>query len=190
MPTADLYTRAITVRSNAGTSPITVQSTAGSTPVRVTVNLIAGSNGSGGTAGPPGPPGPQGDPGPAGEPGPEGPAGSGDSFYTEEWNWVTKNSDAAGNGQVGLNADDCGSAAFLNINVKTGDGRDMTVSLTELYTEGNELYVQQKNDSTRFGRCLISGRPINNGNWFTFPVTLLDSAGAVLTITRPPSSPS
>lgn len=136
-----------------------------------------------GPPGAPGPastvPGPVGPQGPTGPQGPPGESGESTSVYTEMWTWTNKTTDADVNGQVGINAANWAATTLFHLSEKTTNNRDMAIAIAQLFTEGNEILVQQKTDSTRYARYLISGTPVDNGTWWQFPVTHQEGSGSL-----------
>jgi phage baseplate assembly protein V len=98
---------------------------------------------------------------------------------TEEWKWTTDRDDAANAGQVGLDAESWLAAMTINLSMITNTSRDMTIVFNELLTIGNELLLQAKADSTRFGHYTIIGETAQHGGWWQLPVRYIDGNGAV-----------
>jgi len=133
-----------------------------------------GTTGLAGAQGPQGIPGPT---GPAGANGGIGPPGASNALYTSTWVWTTKVTDANTSGQVGLNASTWAAATFVNVNEAKKDNADVSFYLNSIAV-GDLLYVQQKTDSTRWGRYSVTGAT-DMGNWRRFNVTFLEGAGIV-----------
>jgi hypothetical protein len=104
--------------------------------------------------------------------------GGGTNYYTETWDWTTKTADASNSGEVGT-ATGAWSATALNINTIALDGRDMTVSFTDLFVSGNDVILQLASDSTRTARYTLTGAGTSHGTWWSFPVTMVSSSGVV-----------
>lgn len=138
-------------------------------------NKGTGSRG-GGPIGPQGPQGPTGPAGPMGPAGAVGPPGVSNAAYTGTWTWTTKTADAATNGQVGINAGTWAGATQLNLNEKQTDNTDSTAFFVRIKA-GDEFYVQQKTDSTRYARYKITALPTDQGAWWSWPVTVEESGG-------------
>ena len=99
---------------------------------------------------------------------------------TEEWKWTTSLTDAANAGQVGLDNAVWVGAASVNLSMITNDGRDMTAVLSSI-AAGDQLRVQAKADSTRFGLYQITDVPSPHGGWWAIPVVSASANGAVPT---------
>jgi len=132
-----------------------------------------------GNIGPPGPAGPtglQGPPGPQGATGPEGPPGVANAAYAGTWTWMTKTGEAMASGQVAINATSWSAATEVELNEKTADNADVNAYFSR-FKIGDEIRLQQKNDSTRWGKYLITGAGVDHGTWWSFPVTFEEGAG-------------
>lgn len=130
-----------------------------------------------GPAGPQGATGTQGATGPAGATGAQGPPGAANAAYSATWSWTTKTADAAANGQVGINNAAWVSATQVNLNEKTTGNVDTTNFMARIKV-GDEFYIQQKTDATRWGKYQVTGTPTDQGTWWSWPVTYEDSSGA------------
>jgi Collagen triple helix repeat (20 copies) len=130
--------------------------------------------------GPPGSPGasgPPGSPGPEGPEGPQGPPGASNSLYSGEWVWATKTTDAGNSGQVGVDAFTW-AAPHININEQKNDNTDVTPYLLKVKV-GDQFHIRQKSDSSKYGLYDITGLGVDKGNWWQFPVSLVESGGVV-----------
>jgi hypothetical protein len=134
------------------------------------VPLWEGMEGGGGGTGPPGPQGPQGDPGPP------GPPGASNAAYTSTWSWTTKTTDAASRGQVGVNAATWAAVTQVNVNEQNGNNADVSAFMARVKV-GDEIYLQQKTDATRWGRYQITALPTDQGTWWSWPVSYEDGDG-------------
>lgn len=102
----------------------------------------------------------------------------GESLYSEEWRWTTTVTPS--NGQVTLDgAPDWASAVKLDLSTNTTAGRDMTPAFSELFSVGNDVYVQVKGSSANAATYTIAGAGINNASWWQFPLTFKSSSGTL-----------
>lgn len=128
----------------------------------------------------PGPPGAPGDPGPPstipGPPGPPGPPGGANATFSAEWSWVEKNDDAAGTGQIGMNADTWYETTFVHVNQQRSGNTDVTIYLARIQV-GDQVNLRHKTDSTRFGTYDVVGPPEDMGTWWRIPVAIANSGG-------------
>lgn len=100
----------------------------------------------------------------------------GGRLLTGEWNWTTSLTDAASQ-KVGLNTAAWATATVLNISKVSGLGNDLTNLLSEL--EPDEIfYLQDKADSSKWGRYEIVTAQVDHGTYVSFTVSYIDSAGA------------
>lgn len=136
---------------------------------------LQGVQGPTGAQGSPGVPGTAGVAGAEGAMGPQGPAGAANAVYTETWTWTTKTTDAATAGQAG-NDTTTWQATQINLNELTAANRDMAAAFPR-FKVGDEINIQQKTDSTRWGRYLITAPPTDNGTWWSWPVSIEESGG-------------
>lgn len=90
---------------------------------------------------------------------------------------VTAASDP-GAGKLRLDAGTWAAAANIYIDSISDNGVDATPFLS-LFGTGDVVVVQDRDDSTRFGRYTLSGNPTNNSGWFTIPLTHVRSSGDV-----------
>lgn len=143
----------------------------------VNVGPVQGPAGPAGPQGPAGPTGPASTvPGPPGPTGPQGPPGEVNSVYTGTWTWTTKTADANTNGQVGINTTAWSTATQINLNEKTTDNADATTFISKIKS-GDELRLQQKTDSTRWAKYVVTGTPVDQGAWWSFPVSYEQGGG-------------
>jgi hypothetical protein len=133
-----------------------------------------GPQGPQGPAGPQGPQGPQGVPGPEGpqgDVGPVGPPGPGNSAFTGIWRWTTSTTTAATSGDVGLNTGAWATATEVHISETNRAGTDVSGALAKIVV-GDDLLVQDTAEAANAARYTVSGPPVDNGTWRTFPVTV------------------
>jgi phage baseplate assembly protein V len=94
-----------------------------------------------------------------------------------EWKWTTSLVDAVNAGQSGINTTAWATATQTNLSMMTNDGRDMTALISSI-APGNELRLQAKADSTRFGLYKVMTAPVPHGGWWSVGVAVMDSNGA------------
>jgi hypothetical protein len=83
-----------------------------------------------------------------------------------------------GTGDLRLNNATFASVTQVAINVISNGGLDLTL-LFQAIQSGDPLYIQDKDDSTKAIRLVVSGAPTNNTTWFQFPVTYVSSVGTL-----------
>jgi hypothetical protein len=135
-----------------------------------------GAQGVPGATGATGPQGAQGVKGDTGATGAQGPPGAANAAYTDTWTWTTKTADAATAGQVGVNQGFGSIVTQINLNEKTTNNADVTNFLGRVKV-GDSIYLQQKTDSSRWGRYQITSPPTDQGTWWSWPVTFLEGGG-------------
>lgn len=148
----------------------------------------AGPQGEMGPAGPVGPTGPVGPAGPIGATGPAGPTGPtgadgapgipgySNALYSQDFRWVTKTTDANTSGQVGVNNVLWTAATQINVNQQIDSGADITLSLQKIAI-GDSIILQHRTDSTRYAEYLVTGTPVDQGTWWSFPVSYTTGTG-------------
>lgn len=87
---------------------------------------------------------------------------------------------AADPGSGDLRLDNATYASVTNIYISqtSNYGTDTGNILGALIT-GDKIYIQQKNDATKWLRVQISSTPTDNGTWWTIPVTYINSGGTL-----------
>jgi hypothetical protein len=118
--------------------------------------------------------GPQGAVGPAG---PQGPPGAANASYSGIWRWTTSTVDAAASGDVGINAASAASATQVHLNEQKRDGTDVSSRFPAVEV-GDDIYLQQATDATRWARFDIIGAPTDHGTWWSWPVAFLEGSTA------------
>jgi hypothetical protein len=105
---------------------------------------------------------------------------SGGSTLTGEWKFDTSVTMAdPGTGDVRCNNAVAASVTEIAISQTTNTAIDATNYLGALNI-GDSFYIQDENDSTRFGRYNLSAVPIDNGTWWTIAVTYVKSGSGGL----------
>lgn len=135
----------------------------------------AGVDGAPGPAGPAGADGAQGPQGEVGPEGPQGPAGTSTSSYA--YNYSTVATPPPNSGQV--RTDGATAATTTRVWVHRIDANNTDERLFLLMGKaGDELTVQDRQDSTRFAIFTLLSDPVDNTSYVTFSVAL--SGGAAL----------
>ena len=98
-------------------------------------------------------------------------------LYNQTWVWTTKTADASLTGQIGINAATWAAATVVNVSEFNKDGADTAFYLNRVQAN-DELYVQQKTDSTRYGRYKVVS-VIDQGAWRAYTVTPVSNAGTI-----------
>lgn len=83
-----------------------------------------------------------------------------------------------GSGNLKLNAGTWAAATNIYIDQLTSPGTDVTAWM-ELIIAGDIVAIQDRGDSTKRARYIITASPTNNTGWFTIPVLIVASSGAV-----------
>jgi len=146
--------------------------------------------GDGGGGGEPGPPGPQGPAGPAGATGPQGPAGPtgatgpqgapGQSSSVIDYRFSTGTVPPPASGYVQLNNLTVSAATAIVAHHMTNANNDATIALNAI-TVGSTVYLQDKNDATRFAKYSVTAAPTDQGTYTNIPVSWVASGtGAAL----------
>lgn len=95
------------------------------------------------------------------------------------WRWTTTVSASAR--QMRLDTDAWNTATEVWLSDTQIDGNDMTLILAQLLV-GDEVFIQQADDSTRWAQYRINATPTDQGSWWKLPVTLIDGGtGAIPT---------
>jgi hypothetical protein len=136
-----------------------------------------GAPGATGPAGADGATGPQGPVGPQGPTGSQGPPGDANAIYSNDWNWTTSTVDAANTGHIGINAGTWAAATQVNISEQNATGSDVSPQFPR-FVVGDFMRLQMRTDGTRWGKYLITGAGVDNGNWWSWPVSYDSSNGA------------
>jgi len=92
------------------------------------------------------------------------------------WRWTT-GTGAVASGQVGANTASWASATILNIAKTTDPGLDATNLLSALQS-GDAVYLQEQDDSTRWGRYTL-GAATDNGTYMSFPLTFVKGSASM-----------
>src|SRR5215471_16848375 len=99
--------------------------------------------------------------------------GSAGTIINGVWRWTTSTTGAA-SGQVGINTAAFSTATQMNIADTTDSNNDVTNYLNSIQP-GDTLYVQQQNDSTKWGQYKVSAGGVDQGTYHSFPVTYVNS---------------
>jgi len=112
--------------------------------------------------------------GSTGATGPQGQAGQSTSYYEYRAD-TTGNGTPSGFGKIRWNNAIQTNATALHVSHSTSTGVDID-SFLALFKENDTLLIQDKTNSTRLQRWIISGNPIIvNNSYVTFPVTIVTS---------------
>ena len=103
------------------------------------------------------------------------PVGGSGSTISLDYTFQTATTPPPGSGAIRLNNSNQSAATHMYISSTTRAGVDATNALGAMEI-GNDLYVQDDSDSTRFFRYTISGEPVPQAGYFDVPVTF-DVAG-------------
>lgn len=111
-------------------------------------------------------------PGPAGPPGPQGPAGVSASLF--KYNYSSNGTPPPLSGQVRSNGSTAATSTVLWVHRLDADNRDERIQLL-LGKADDRLLVQDAQDSTSYALYKLTSGTVDNTNYLTFNVTLLDS---------------
>lgn len=135
----------------------------------------------GGGAGPPGPAGPTGPQGPTGATGPQGPVGPegpqgapGTSTSLWPWNYSAITTPPPGQGQVRTDGTTAPTSTLAWVHRLDADGIDVKLQLL-LAKAGDELFVQDQNDSTCYVVYTLTADPVDNTDYLTFHVAFVEA---------------
>jgi hypothetical protein len=93
------------------------------------------------------------------------------------WKYTTKvNPDVAGD--ITLNAGTWAAATQVKMNKISAGGVDVTTVIST-FQVGDTLYIQDSADASKWGKYSITGPFSNQGSWGYFPVTYIESSGAL-----------
>jgi hypothetical protein len=96
---------------------------------------------------------------------------------SDDWKWSTATSGAPASGYIQANNADPALVTELSIS-ETSQSGDAVPALDQL-VPGSVIYVQDKDDGTKWARYEVSGAVVDAGTYRTIPVTYLDSAGVI-----------
>jgi len=96
---------------------------------------------------------------------------------SDDWKWSTATSGAPASGYIQANNADPTLVTELSIS-ETSQSGDAVPALDQL-VPGAVIYVQDKDDGTKWARYEVSGAVVDAGTYRTIPVTYLDSAGVI-----------
>lgn len=102
-----------------------------------------------------------------------------------EWRWNTGTSGDPGNGSLGIDTAAWATATALRFNKTTNLGVDASGLLLNKVSVGDILYLQQKDDATRWGRYSVKTAGVDNGTYVTIAVTWIKDGTAVPANNRP-----
>jgi len=142
-------------------------------------STVPGPTGPQGPQGATGPTGPTGATGATGATGPQGPQGEpGESTTVIEYTYKTTTTEPPANGEIRLDNVTPASvtkiwAADLNAN-----NADASVALRNIKT-GAQIYLQDKNDSTRWIEFNVTAATIDKTTYFEIPVSTINSSGVL-----------
>jgi hypothetical protein len=111
--------------------------------------------------------------------GPQGVPGLANVIASDIWSWTTNTGSAASSGQVGISSATWAGTTQLNLNEQTKDGRNVVTIAFQRIKTGDLFYLQHKTDPTRFAYLRITGAPTDHGTWWSWPVSVESSGGAV-----------
>lgn len=139
-----------------------------------------------GGVGPEGPQGDQGIQGPQGEPGPEGPQGDqgiqgepGQSYTTFEYMFDSATVEPPTNSEVRFNNSMHSLVTAVWVHDISSLSKDNSNAFS-IVAVGSRIFVQDKDDSTKWVSYDVTGSPVDKGVYWEFPVTLRELGPAAL----------
>lgn len=100
--------------------------------------------------------------------------GGGGGSVTAQWKFSSSTSTGPSNGEFRLNNSSFGSVTQLYISEETETGADFSTIFGAL-DNGTRLFIQQIENASRYVVLDIDGPGTDNGNWWSFPVTVEDN---------------
>jgi hypothetical protein len=147
------------------------------------VEGVPGVPGPEGPQGETGPAGPTGATGPAGPTGPEGPQGEpgidGQSAAIGEWTFRDTTTAPPSSGQIRLNHANQTLATLMWVHHLTALGKDVKNYLEFFVHADSQIYIQTKDDSSKWQLYDVTGEPTDGGTYLTIPI-VWNSGGTAL----------
>lgn len=103
--------------------------------------------------------------------------GASGEIFRGEWKWTT-GIGAPASGHIGMNAAPWTTATQVSISELTDPGTDIS-NIIALTMPGDLIYIQDKNDATKWGRFTLTAMPTDQGTWRSIPVTPLDNGALI-----------
>jgi len=111
---------------------------------------------------------------------------AGGTALTGEWTWTTSTgTGSVAPGQVGIDTAAWNTATMIRVHKTTNLGTDASNFLMTKMSVGDELYIQQKDDSTRWARYTVKTAPVDNTTWVSIPVTWVKDGTTLPANNRP-----
>jgi lipoprotein signal peptidase len=101
----------------------------------------------------------------------------GNAIYLQTWNWTTATTMVVSQ-RIGINTTAWATATAVNVSTISDDNTDNSSMFAKIQI-GDGIEIQEKSDASRFGKYVINGSPVNNGTWWSFPVSYTNSGGAL-----------
>ena len=98
--------------------------------------------------------------------------GGGSEHVSGLWKW-TDSTTSAGGGAVGLDTGAWDTAGQVNLSKTTSGGGDVS-NLVAKVQPGDRIYIQDKDDATRWGRYEVTQAAVDHGSWVSYQVTPID----------------
>jgi len=106
---------------------------------------------------------------------PQTPAAAGGATLQGSWKFDTAiTATDPGNKKFKFNALILANVTEIFISETTNNNNDAS-NILALLVAGNRIYAQQSDDSSRAVLFEVSGAPVDNGSWYTIPVTVVGS---------------
>lgn len=116
--------------------------------------------------------------GDSGEDGAQGPPGVSNAVYGSYWRYTTSGGGAATSGRMELNAATWDTVWQISLNEIAMPGGTAAAYFAKIKA-GDEFYIQDRTDATKWGRYTIDMVGTDHGDYWTFEMTYLDGHGTL-----------
>jgi len=97
--------------------------------------------------------------------------------YSDFWMWTTNTTDASQSGRVGANTGSWAAVTTINLNKLTKSGVDVTNLINQKAQAGDDIYLQDKDDASKWARYHITAAPVDHGSWYSLTVSYMNGGG-------------
>lgn len=95
-----------------------------------------------------------------------------------EWNYVNTTTAPPASGQLRMNNSAQHSPTLMYVHKTSADGVDATNVLAQA-AEEDTIYLQDKDDSTKWQTYRVTGAPADNVTHMTYPIEWIEGAGTI-----------
>src|SRR4051794_21360543 len=103
---------------------------------------------------------------------------SGGGLLSQHWSWTTSVG-APATKYLGINTTAWATATQINISRTATDGTDVTNAL-QIVNPGQTIFIQDAQDSTKWGKYTVNSPGTNQGTWFSYPVAFVSGGSGGL----------